>query len=185
MGESVNESSGVRALIRNLCFTAFGVTIFFNPLDPFNLYNIGIGIIICLMLGMLYKKFLRGFMSLFNPIYKKENNKKSLFHAIDNGILFLVPFALMTIVATFYLKWSITSGFISTGFMAVGTAVAIEIGKLKGKQELKNTIVNWAISFLFSFILLFSVKILAKAPGLVEGITGLIYSFLTKGGGKL
>jgi len=185
MGEADNKSNGGLTLIRNLCFIAFGVTIFSNPLNRFNIYNIGFGIFVCIIFGWLFKKFLRGFLSLFNSNFKKEKNKKAIYYAINNGMLFLIPFALMTLIATFYLNWSITSGFISTGFMAVGTAVAFEMGKLKGKQELKNTIVCSGISFLFSFVLLFSVKILVKAPGLIEGITGLLYSFLTKGGGKL
>lgn len=185
MAENINKGSGWRGLVRNLCFIAFGTTIFSNPLDRFNLYYIGFGIVICVVFGWFFKRFLKGFLALFNPSLKKEQGKKVIAYAVDTGMLFLVPFATMSLIATYFLQWTLTGGFISTGIMAVGTASAIEIGKLKEKQEIKNTIITSGVAFVFSFILTFSAQILIKAPGLIEGIAAFLPSIMSKGGGAI
>jgi len=176
---------GARRFIRNLCFICFGVSAFSNPLDRFNLYNIGFGIVVGLLFGWLFKLFIRGLLSLFNPKLKKEQGKKVIHYVVDMGMMFIAPFALMALMATFYLKWSMTGGFISAGIMAVATASAIEMGKFTGKQQIKNTIITSVISYLFSYIWTFSSGYMAKAPGFIEGGINLLRSILSNGGGSL
>lgn len=185
MEENVDRGRGMKKLISKLCFMAFGITAFSNPLDRFSLYNIGVGILVGLIFGWFFRKFLYGFLGLFNKKLKSEKGKATIHYAVDNGMMFLVPFAMMALMATFYLKWSMTSGFISAGIMAVGTSAAIEIGKLKNKQEIKNTIITSAVSFLFSYCWTFSIGLMAKAPGFIEGGINLIQSLVSKGGGSL
>lgn len=174
-----------RNLLRRLCFVAFGISAFSNPLDRLNLYNIGFGIIIGLFFGYLFKKFLRSLLGLVNRNLKKEKGKESIVYAVDAGMLFLIPFAVMSLISTFYLKWYLTGGFISAGIMSVGTAAALEIGKLKGKQELKNTIITSLVSFVFSFIWTLSVQLLIRVPGFIEGGISILRSVLLKGGGPI
>ena len=184
MDQNMNTGGGLHGLLRNLCFIAFGITAFNNPLNPFNLYHIGFGIIAGMFFGWLFKKFLRSFLGAFNPKLKIEQGKKVIYYAVDNGMLFLIPFAVMVLIATFVLKWSMTIGFMSAGIMAVGTAAAIEIGKIKDKKEIKNTLISSGVSFLFSLIWTISVQILVKAPGLLEGGIGLLRSIIFQGGGS-
>ena len=180
-----NYSGGAwRGLIRNLCFIAFGITAFYNPVDPLNPYSIGFGVVVGMLLGWLFKKFLRGFLGAVNSKLKQEKGKKVIYYAVDNGMLFLIPFAAMVLMATFVLEWSMTSGFISAGIMAVGTTAAIEIGKIIGKRDIKNTVIASGISFLFSLTWTLSAHILVKAPGLVEGGISLLRSILSQGGGS-
>jgi hypothetical protein len=181
--ETKIKSSAGYGLIRNLCFASFGVVIFSNPLDRFNIFSLVVGVIVCLFFGWLFKKFLRGFLGMMNPELKKELGKKAIHYVVDSGMLFLVPFALMSLIATFYLDWGLTPAFMSTGIMAVGTASAIEISKLKNKQEIKNTVTTALVSFVFSFILTFSISILVKAPGLLEAAANLIPAIISKVGG--
>lgn len=181
----IEKGSGFKNLIRRICFISFGVSAFSNPLERLNLYNIVFGIVIGLFFGWLFKKFLRGFLGLFNSKFKKEKGKRVIRSAVDDGMLFLAPFAIMVIIATFYLKWSMTSSFISAGIMAVGTSSAIEFGKLKGKQEIRNTIATSGVSFLFSFIWTLSYQFLVKAPALIEGGVNIIHSMISGGGGIL
>ena len=185
MEQYMNKGKVWRNLLRRLCFIAFGITGFTNPLDRLNLYNIGFGIIIGLLFGYLFKKFLRSLLRLFNGALKKEKGKETIFYAVDTGMLVLIPFAVMALLSTFYLKWSMTGGFISTGIMAVGAAAALEIGKLKGRQEIKNTISTSVISYLFSFVWTLSAQLLVRLPGLLEGGINLLRSVLSKGGGTL
>jgi len=185
MDEDINKGQKWRDLIRRLCFVAFGISVFYNPLDPMNLYNILFGIATGLFFGWLFRKFLRGFLGLVNRKFKQEQGKDIIYYAVDSGMLFLVPFAIMLLVATYFLHWSMTAGFISAGIMAVGTAAAIEMGKAKGKQEIRNTIATSGVSFLFSFIWTLSYQVLMSAPSLVEGGVNLLRSVLPGGGGGI
>lgn len=172
-----------RGLLRNVCFATFGVTAFSNPMNRLSVTNIVFGIVIGIFFGFLFKKFSQGLLRLFNGKLKKEIGKDAITYAVNTGMMFLIPFALMALLSVFYLKWSIVSGFISAGIMAAGTAASLEMGKLRGKQELKNTIITSMVSYLFSFIWTISAQILVKAPGLIDGAIIFIRSVMPKGGG--
>ncbi|MPM87360.1 hypothetical protein SDC9_134456 [bioreactor metagenome] len=172
----------LKALIRRLCFIAFGVGAMANPLDVLNLYNIGVGAFIGLLFGWLFRMFLKGFLGMLNGSFQKEKGKEAIRYAVDSGMLFLSPFALMLLLATFYLNWSMTVPFISAGIMAAGTASAIEMGRLQGRQAIKNTIAASVVSFAYSFIWTLSFPILYRAPSLIEGGVSLVLSLIGGGG---
>ncbi len=183
--QDFKKGNGLKSWVRYLCFIGIGISAFANPMDPFSLYNILFGAVAGLLFGWLFRIFLRSFLSLFNGKFKKEKGKEVIRHAVDSGMLFLIPFAVMMLIAVFYLNWSETRGFVSAGIMAVGTAAAIEMGRVKGKQEIRNTIATSGISFLFSFLWTLSYAYLAKAPSLIEGGAGLIGGLLSGGGAGL
>lgn len=175
----------MKNIVRYLCFIAIGISAFANPLEPMSIYNLIFGAAAGLLFGWLFRIFLKAFLSLFNGNLKKEKGKKVIRDAVDSGMLFLAPFAFMLLLAVFYLQWSETRGFVSAGIMAVGTASAIEMGRLKGKQEIKNTIASSGISLVFSFIWTLSYVYMAKVPALIEGGAGLIGGILSGGGAGL
>lgn len=177
-----NQGKGLRSLVRRLCFMVIGICALINPLDLFDFYNIGFGILCGLLFGGLFRMFLKGFLGLLNGRFKKEKGKDVIRYAVDNGMLFLVPFTLMLAIAVFYLGWSMTVPFISAGIMAVGTASAIEIGKIQGKQKIKNTLAASGISFAFSFLWTMSFSYLSIASSMIEGGVGLLRSLIGGGG---
>lgn len=183
MTEQKRKGNALRNRLRRLCFIGIGISAFSNPLDKMNLYNILFGAIIGLLFGFLFKLFLKGFLGTLNGSLKKEQGKEVIRSAVDDGMLFLIPFAVMLVNATFLLNWSMTAAFVTAGIMAVGTAAAIEMGKLKGKQEIRNTIASSAVSFVFSFLWTLSFPILVKAPPLLEGGIELIRQMISGGGG--
>lgn len=183
MAENIDKSGFFQNLLVALGFISFGIAAFINPIDKFNPFNLGFGIIVGLFFGWLFKKFLRVFVSLFNPSVKKDFGKKVIHNVVDNAMAFMIPFAVMILLSVFYLGWTLTNAFISAGVMAVGTAASIEIGKLKGKQEIKNTIISSGVAFLFSFVWTISSQFLGKAPGMIEALVGLVISVLKQGGG--
>ncbi len=170
------------SLIRRLCFIAIGISAFSDQMERLNPYNIVFGAIAGLLFGWFFRIFLRSFLSLFNGKFKKEKGKHPIRNAVDSGMLFLVPFTVMLLFAVYYLNWSETRAFVAAGFMAVGTAAAVEFGKAKGKQELRNTLATSGISFLFSFLWTLSYPLLAKAPSLLEGGVELIKQIISGGG---
>ncbi len=168
---------------RLIAMIALGATVYNSAATRFNPYYIGFGILLCLLFGWIYKHFLRTFLTLFNPAIKKGVGKKSLHHAVDNSMLFLIPFAVMSLLATYYLKWTLTTAFLSTGIMSVGTAAAMEVGKMRDKPAIRNVIIASGVSFLFSFTLTMTVQLLSKAPGFVEGAVQFLLGLYGKGGG--
>ncbi len=175
----------MKSFVRHLCFAAMGISAFANPLDLFNLYSIIFGAAAGLLFGWLFRVFLRAFLSLLNGKLKKEKGKMAIRNAVDSGMLFLAPFAVMMLLAVFFMNWSETRGFVAAGIMAVGTAAAIEMGRTAGKQEIRNTIATSGVSFLFSFLWTLSYAYLAMAPSLIEGGAGLIGGILSGGGAGL
>lgn len=172
----------LRNFVRRVCFIAIGIGAMANPLDLWNPYNIGFGIIWGLFFGFLYRSFLKGLLSLFNGGLKKEQGKEAIRYAVDNGMLFLAPFTLMLLLAVYYLGWSMTIPFVSAGIMAVGTASSIEMGKLLGKQAMKNTLAAASLSFIFSLFWTLSFTYLNRAPSYLEGGVSLVKSLLGGGG---
>ena len=182
METDLQKGKTIRNLVRRLCFIAIGVGALANPLDPFNPYNIGFGILWGLIFGGIFRLFLKGFLGLFNGQLKKEKGKEAIRYAVDNGMLFLAPFTLMLLIAVFYLGWSMTIPFISAGVMAVGTASSIEMGKLLGKPGIKNTVASAGVSFVFSLFWTLSFSYLNRAPSYLEGGVSLVRSVMGGGG---
>ena len=172
-------------LIGTLCFILFGVAAFTNPLNPLSPYHIAFGVVAGLVFGWLFTRFLRGFLRLANGKYVKENEggKAAIKEAVSNGKLFLAPFAVMMLIATFYLQWSTTAPLISAGVMAVGTGAALEFGKAKGSQEVRNTIATSAVAFAFSFLCTMTYGFTSRMPAYLEGGVALVRSLLNGGGG--
>jgi hypothetical protein len=129
------KGKGIKAFIRILCFMAFGVGALANPMDAFNLYGLGFGILCGLLIGWLFRLFLRGFLGLFNREFKKQAGRQAIRYAVDEGMLFLTPFAVMLLIAVFYLNWTMTVPFISAGIMAAGTAAAMKSGRCRASRR--------------------------------------------------
>ncbi len=167
-----------KALVRRLCFIAFGVSAMADSMNLLNLYNIGFGVFIGLFFGGLFRITLKLFLAALNGSLRAEKGKGVISYAVDNGMLFLTPFAVMILIAKFYLNWSMTMPFISAGIMAAGTAAAIEVGRLQDKQSVKNTIATSVVSFAYSLVWTMSFSILSRAPGLIEVGVGFLRSLL-------
>ncbi|SHK16385.1 hypothetical protein SAMN02745975_03784 [Geosporobacter subterraneus DSM 17957] len=159
-----------------------GASAFANPVDKHNPYNLVIGMIIGLFFGWLFKRFMYGFLGMVNRAKDKYQAKRLVRYATDVAMLFLVPFALMLTTAVFYMNWTGISGLISAGLMAVGTAASIELGKLKGKQEIRNTLTTSMVAFLFSMIWIVGFQYVSRVPAWVEGAVIFIGSLMSGGG---
>lgn len=182
MNEEFTLSVGKRWLAR-LCFLIIGINSFSNPIDRLNPYYIGTGIVFGLLFGWLFQMFLKSFLNTFNWKYKKEGGKNGLKYAIENGLLYLIPYVVLMTLATFYFRWSLTLGFVSTGIMTAGASATMELGKIKGKQEIKNTIATTIVAFLFSTIWTLGIPYMMKIPSLLEGGITLVRSLMQGGGG--
>lgn len=183
MSEVFEQGKLARGFMRWLSFTAFGMTLFVDQTDLFNPIRLGLGIVIAWLFAFLFRLFLNMFLSTFNSKAKKEHGRHIAAYSVEQGMLYMVPFALMAILATFVLRWPSTWAFMSTGTMAVGTASSIELNRVLGKQSLKNTVITSLVSFGFSFILTMGLPYVMNLPGIIQGALDMIPTLLGKGGG--
>jgi hypothetical protein len=183
MDIDINKGKGAKRVVRWLCFMAFGAGSLANPMDPLNLFSLGLGAICGLIFGGLFRMFLIIFLSAINSKLKKEKGKGIIKYAVDSGMLFLTPFAIMLLIAVYYLGWAMILPFVSAGIMAVGTASSIELGKISERSTIKNTAAVTIVSFGFSTIWIMSLTYLIRAPFYLEGGINLIRSMM--GGGTL
>lgn len=174
--EDYQKGNGIRGLLRRICFMLFGILAFSNPLDVYNPYNIGFGAIAGLFFGFLCRLFLIRLLSAFNPQIKQTIGKHAIPTAVSRGMMFMIPFTVMAFFSFFYLHWFITSGFLSVGIMSVAAFASMEIGKLKQKQEIKNTVITSVAASAFSALWIFGTGFLAVLPGFIEGVAGFILS---------
>jgi small-conductance mechanosensitive channel len=99
-------------------------------LNFLNLYNILFGsILLGLLFGFFFQLFLRSFLSTFNYKYKKQGGKDALRYSVENGLIYLIPYAIIMTLATFVLSWGMSLGFVSTGIMTVGATATMELRK--------------------------------------------------------
>lgn len=183
MSEVMEQGRLSRGFLRWLSFTAFGTTLFIDQTDLFNPIRLILGVLVAWLFAFLFRIFLNAFLSTFNLKAKKEHGKHIVAYSVEQGMLYIVPFAVMAVLAVFVLRWPSTWAFMSTGTMAVGTASSIELNKVIGKQNLKNTIVTSAISFGFSFLLTMGLPQIMNLPGILQGAMDMIPTLLGKGGG--
>lgn len=155
--------------LRHLGFMAIGIATFYLPNDPFNVVVIVLGCLIGLIYSILCKGFMHRALRLLNGAVKKEHGKKAIKKATEVGGLFIIPFAVLTLVSTVFFGWQLQMSFISTGIMAIGTAIGLEFSKLTKKPKLKNTIILTLLAFGFSTLWIMGMPYLAKAPEMVEG----------------
>lgn len=174
--EDYQKGNGLRGFLRRICFIFFGILAFSNPLDLYNPYNIGFGAIAGLFFGFLCRLFLIRLLSALNPQIKQHIGKNAISAAVNRGMMFMIPFTVMAFFSFYYLKWFITSGFLSVGIMSAAACASIEIGKLKQKQEIKNTVVTSLTASAFSTLWIFGTGFLAVVPGFIEGVAGFILS---------
>jgi len=159
----------LRSLLRKLCFIVMGITFFMDLTDRFNPVNIAFGAVIGLLFAFLFRLFLSGILGVFNPGLKREYGKKIISCAVDKSMTFIIPFATMAFLSKYILGWSLISAFVSAGLMAAGASASMELGRLRGRQEIKNTILTSGISWAFSMLWLFLSELLISVPAYIEG----------------
>jgi hypothetical protein len=156
------------SIIGTISFMVFGVMACINLKIPLNKTNIVFGIIIGLFLGFFSKKIFIIILSLLNSDVKKEHGKDIVSKTVKKSTIFMFPFATMVFLATIFLGWTTAGVFYSAGVMNTAVMASMEIGKLKGKVGIKNTIATSIAASLLSYGWLFSVGYIKNIPPILE-----------------
>lgn len=174
MQENYYRGLGMSKFICTASFILFGIVSFMTTGDEFNWINLTFGVLMGLLFTLLCAICFKLFTALFNPDTRRDYGKVFVAWVVWRGMLFLVPFAVMTLLATILLEWKSSGLFLSAGIMTSSTAIVMEISKYHTKPKIKNSIVLPMIASVISMGWLFSVGFLQTIPGWLHAISGVL-----------
>lgn len=130
-----------------LCFIFFGVTIPFSKAQ-FTFTTFLLSLLISIIIGFITVYVL---VMLFQASNAQLAQTNSLFakEAVADGMLFMVPFAVLAALAQFILGWDAVMPFASAAIMTACATAGAEVLK-KGAQGAKNVMIPSFIAFVIS-----------------------------------
>ena len=171
------ESSFLVSSLGSLAFVSFGIGTFATPVLGLTVANVIFGVLVGLIFGMFCKLFLTGLLSRGNAEVKQKWGQGVIKAAVEKSFVFLIPFAVMALLAVYFMGWNFAPVFVSAGLMSAGALAAMEVGRLKGKKEVKTSIVASVVAWVFSSLWVFSAGYLSKVPLYAEGAVNLLKFF--------
>ena len=166
------------AWLRRICFILLGIVGFADATDPFEIGRLTAGIIVGILFGFVASVFFKMVLWLMNPKLNKTTGKKAIKEVVDRGMMFLLPFTVMSILAVFVLGWQANSVFVGPALMCVGVVVSSELEKAWGKAKFKNTITTVALSGGFASLWILAVNKAKFLPSYIAGGYDLIRSLI-------
>jgi len=161
-----------------ISFMGFGILGYINLRTPWNMTNIVFGIIVGLFFGFISKFIFSRLLSILNKDLRNIQGKGTIKRLVKRCTIFMFPYAVLTFLAEYYLGWAAAAVFFSAGIMNTGVTISLEVGKLKGKTAIKNTIVTSLSAAAVSYFWVFSAGYLKNVPGMVESLLALGLSLL-------
>jgi hypothetical protein len=130
-----------------LCFMVFGMLIPFTKTD-FQAMTFVFSILLSLAAGLLTVKLLIMLFNMVNPQLLAAAGQFAG-EAVGAGMLFMVPFTVLAVLAQFLLGWDAVMPFASAAVMTSVATAGSEVMK-KGAQGIKNMIIPSVVAFLIS-----------------------------------
>lgn len=130
-----------------ICFTIFGILIpFCKP--EIKISSLLLSIVLAAVIGILMVNLLVMILRSGNRGLDAENS--SFAHeAVGTGMLFMIPFTVLAILAQLLLSWNAVMPFASAAIMTASATAGTEVMK-KGARGLKNILMPSIIAFVFS-----------------------------------
>lgn len=130
-----------------ICFFIFGVLIAFTK-ESFSMATLVLSVVLSLAIGFLMISLL---ILAFNRGNSDLTGVSGQFarEAVGDGMLFMIPFTALALIAQVILGWDAVMPFASAGVMTAATSTGSEIMK-KGAQGIKNVMIPSGLAFLVS-----------------------------------
>lgn len=136
-----------------ICFVIFGVLISLSKTD-FRWSNLFIMVMLSFVIGITEVNLLILFLNLVNKKERKEKGSHYIAEAVGMGMLFMIPFTVLAILAQFLLGWSTIMPFASAAITTSSATAGTEVMK-KGGKGMKNVLIPSALAMIFSTIWMF------------------------------
>jgi hypothetical protein len=184
MNEIKQSHTGLKWFIGVTCFAIFGVVATFQQgqgLTVFSALTTIYGMVMGLIFGFFSMTILGIFLGWINPILKKTQKKGFAMRAVYGGMLFMVPFAVMALIAIFFLHWKSVGLFVSAAISSVAVATGAEISKLYEKPKLLNNIVPSMLATGFSMLWMYTIIQIQTIPSMLMSIYSTATQLLNLG----
>jgi len=117
-----------------------------------------------MVMGLVWLGVLTGIVHVMNPEITRTYGGGAALVPVATGMLMVVPFTVLALIAELSLGWSAAQAFAAAGLMTGAGAVGMEIGRL-GPRKLLNSLVPAGGGMLF-------VVVWMLLGALVQGVSG-------------
>lgn len=131
-----------------LCFLVFGALIPFSK-PQVQATTVLLSILLSLAIGLLAVKALIIVFKNGNKALVTESGAQFAREAVGSGMLFMIPFTVLAVLARLGLGWDAITPFASAAIMTAAAAAGTEVMK-KGARGAKNVMLPSALAFLLS-----------------------------------
>jgi len=130
-----------------LCFIVFGILI---PLSKpeISVTALLLSILIAAIIGFLTVNLLIMLLNRGNQELYAKNNQFAR-QAVSTGMLFMIPFTVLAVLAQLLLSWNAVMPFASAAIMTASATAGTEVMK-SGAQGIKNILIPSLLAFVFS-----------------------------------
>lgn len=164
MNESVLKFSGLKAFFRLIGFALMGFVAFSKPAKDVELLNALFSALTGLFFGSVYRAFLVWFTKPFNRELKEKYGKKAVKKALDNGLVYVFPFAVIAFVSRFFFGASLIVPLFSSALLIGAISGATSVNVLREKPRAANTVVAFIVSSIFTTLWIHYSPWLARVP---------------------
>jgi len=131
-----------------LCFMTLGLLIPFSRPD-FKILTLLLSFLLALIIGLLAVQLLIILFNSGNKELRLESGGQFSREAVGSGMLFMIPFTVLAVLAQLLLNWDAVMPFASAAIMTAAATAGAEVMK-KGAQGMKNILIPSGLAFLLS-----------------------------------
>lgn len=164
MNESVLKFSGLKAFFRLIGFALMGFVAFSKPAKDVDLLNALFSALTGLFFGSVYRAFLVWFTKPFNRELKEKYGKKAVKKALDNGLVYIFPFAVIVFISRFFFGASLIVPLFSSALLIGAISGASSVNALREKPSAANNVVAFIVSSVFTTLWIYYSPWLARVP---------------------
>jgi hypothetical protein len=164
--------TGLAMFLAAICFAVFGAVAYLFSGPKFSYLNIIFGIVVGLIFAWLCTRLMAFFFGIANGHLRQQHGPGFALGAVARGMLSMIPYAVLTFLAVYFLHWKTATLFIASAITAAGAAAGVEIGKL-GKPRAVNFILPTLVAFAVSAGWMYTIGSLQVALGLIKTLIGM------------
>lgn len=131
-----------------LCFIILGVLVPLSSPD-FQILTLVLSAALALVIGLLAVKLLIILFNSGNKALRQETGGRFAPEAVGDGMLFMIPFTALAVLAQVFLHWDAVMPFASAAIMTAAATAGAEVMK-KGATGVKNVMIPSGLAFILS-----------------------------------
>jgi len=131
-----------------ICFMVFGILIPFSK-PEFKIMTLLLSVLIAIVVGLIAVYLLIIMFNTVNPALSQSSENQFAREAVAAGMLFVIPFSVLAVIAQILLGWNAVMPFASTAIMTAAATAGTEVMK-RGAQGIKNVLIPSGLAFVLS-----------------------------------